>query len=79
MNEGARHTINPSKIMEHVIFNTLMRAVGFVIRFVTIGVGLVATVCVIIGGVGMILTWLVLPLALAGLIFVGITFILKPI
>ncbi len=79
MDEGAQHTINPAAIMEHVIFNSLMRIVGFLVRLVTIFFGLVATFFVIAGGVGMFLLWLIMPVALVGLIFSGITFIVKPI
>ncbi len=78
MDEGARRTINPGAIMEHVIFNTLMRAVGFLIRLVMIALGLIATACVILGGIILLLLWIVMPVFLALLIFTGITFLIKP-
>lgn len=79
MNEGASHTINPGAIMEHVIFNSIMRVVGLLIRTVTIVIGLVATALVIVGGVGMILLWMLLPIFLIILVFAGFTFIFRPI
>jgi len=78
MDEGAQQTINPSAILEHVIFNTLMRAVGFVLRLLTISIGLVTTAGVILAGVGLLLVWLAMPLALIVLVFAGVSFIIRP-
>jgi len=78
LNEAAQKTINVTAIMEHVIFNTLMRVIGFFFRSVTVIVGLIAVTFVIIAGFGLFLLWLVMPLLLIALIAAGIMFIIKP-
>lgn len=79
MDEGAQHTINPGAILEHVIFNSLMRIVGFLVRLVTILIGLVATACVILGGAIMLLGWLSMPAVLVALVGAGVNFIIHPL
>jgi len=78
MDEGARRTINPGAIMEHVIFNTLMRAVGFLIRVGTIGIGLVVCTGTLIGGLSLITLWLFAPLIVVVLFSAGVVFLVNP-
>jgi len=78
MNEEASRTINPSAIMEHVIFNTLLRIIGFFIRLATIIAGLVVTLFVITSGLAVFAVWLTMPFVLVALFMAGILLIVKP-
>ena len=62
---------------EVLIINTLMRAVGFVFRAVTICVGLGVLLLVSIVGVVAFALWLVLPLVLVGLLFASYKLLLS--
>lgn len=79
MDEGSQRTINPSAIMEHLIFNSIMRIVGLLIRSITIVIGLLATATLITGGFLFVLVWLVLPVLLTALVAIGVKFIVQPV
>ena len=79
MDEGSQHTINPGAIMEHVIFNSIMRVVGLLVRSITIVIGLIATAAVIVGGITFACIWIILPPFLVALVVVGVKFIVQPV
>lgn len=56
------------KLFEYLAFNTISRGIGFLVRFFTIIVGIIFLILVIAAGAVFFVLWLILPLALIGLI-----------
>lgn len=61
--------------LETLSFNLISRSIGFVVRSVTIVIGLFCLVGVIILGFLILITWLVLPVVLLFLIITGLLFL----
>ena len=59
------------KLLEALVFNLISRGIGFLIRSITVVIGLVCLIGVIIFGFLALIVWLVLPALLAFFIVVG--------
>lgn len=62
------HGLDLKKLFEYLAFNTISRGIGFLVRFFTIIVGIIFLILVIAAGAVFFVLWLILPLALIGLI-----------
>lgn len=60
------------KIFEYISFNTISRGMGFLIRILTICVGILFSLFVFILGAIFFIVWLFLPLILLGLLILGL-------
>lgn len=64
------------KLFEYISFNAVSRGLGFLVRFVTICIGILFFLGVVILGALFFAIWLVLPLILAGLFILAIILII---
>lgn len=63
------------KLFEYLSFNAISRGIGFIVRFLTICVGILFFFLVIILGALFFIVWLFLPLAFLGLLILAVILI----
>ena len=56
------------KLFEYLAFNSISRGIGFVVRFLTIIVGILFFFAVVVLGAVIFTIWLILPLVIIGLL-----------
>lgn len=66
---------DPGAWAEQLGVNLLMRVVGALLRLFLIGIGLVALLCTLLGGVFFLVAWLATPFIVVSLIGSGLTLI----
>ena len=60
------------KFLDYLAFNLISRGLGFLVRLVTILVGIVFLILVAVAGAIFFVLWLVMPLVLLGLLILAI-------
>jgi len=60
------------KLFEYFAFNTISRGLGFLVRFITVLVGMLFIVFTILAGAIFFVFWIFLPFILAGLLIFAI-------
>lgn len=63
------------KLFEYITFNTISRGLGFIVRFLTICVGILFFFLVVILGAVFLVLWLFLPLIFIGLLALALVLI----
>lgn len=64
------------KLFEYITFNLISRGLGFIVRFLTICVGILFFFFVVIAGAVFFLIWIFLPLIFVGLFILAITLLI---
>jgi len=64
------------KLFEYISFNLISRSIGFIIRFLTIGVGILFFLAVVILGAVFFIVWLFLPLIFIALLILALVLII---
>ena len=64
--------LNIGKLFEVLMFNLISRGLGFLIRSITIIIGIICLIGVIIIGIIALIIWLILPLILTLFIIMGL-------
>jgi hypothetical protein len=72
MHEEYKKGVDPQELAGALIVNLLLRLVGMVLRAVVIVVGLALFLLILVGGLLCFLAWLILPLAIVYLLYLGI-------
>jgi hypothetical protein len=68
---------DPGKFFGDLIVNILMRIIGFMMRIGVILIGVAVTTIVVLGGLGLFIVWLVLPLFLGFCVIAGLIAVFK--
>jgi membrane-bound ClpP family serine protease len=72
-NRKKKNAIDLEAMAERLVVNVLMRIVGALLRLVLITLGIIFILTTIMTGVCFTILWLLAPLMLTGLVFVGST------
>lgn len=71
MDEAYRKGFDPESFFSTLVVNTVMRVVGAFMRSAIIIFGLISLVIGLVGGVFIIVLWLLIPLIVIGLLILG--------
>jgi hypothetical protein len=67
--------LDMKKLFDYLAFNLISRGLGFLVRVITILVGIVFLILVVVAGAIFFALWLVMPLVLLGLLILAICLI----
>jgi len=77
--EKGKLLIDPSRYAQGLLVNIIMRIVGLFARVILILVALLLWMFLLLGGVAIFAMWLVLPLFLLQLLYVGATLLIQSV
>lgn len=72
LGERTREGFHPEELAENLLINLIMRGVGFFLRTVLFGIGLLSLIFLLVAGVALVFLWVFAPIVLGVLIVVGI-------
>jgi hypothetical protein len=67
--------LDMKKFFDYLVFNLISRGLGFLVRVITILIGIVFLILVVVAGAIFFVLWLVMPLVLLGLLILAICLI----